>query len=210
MNRYPQSSIRTLLIAEAAGTWDRSKYSNFGQGQNMKKEHLVVALTAWFFFLSLLLPAGAALVTDSLMDRLSAGRPGLRSAPGWLSNQADVPLDLIRSTGDSPSAMQDPDRGTSVFPPGGAPFRDPKFSPLVRKVSFTSRDRTFARHESLPEQETHTPSAKARKTAENIPFPGPFFPSPLTESVTLLLLGCGMILLAGFGMKACRKLLSNH
>ncbi len=176
----------------------------------MCKKILIINLSACFFFLSLLVPVRAALVTGDLSTGFFPDRPGVQSVSGNLSSRSAGNHEMHQFTGGISSSVQYPNRGSRFFASDRDRSRYTKTFPVVERVSFKSGKHDFIDLGFRAPRETSNATAmKTGKTATDKRFPGPLFPSPINESVTLLLLGSGLILLAGFGRKAYRKLIST-
>jgi hypothetical protein len=176
----------------------------------MCKKILIANISACFFFLSLLVPVRAALVTGDLSTGFIPDRHWTQSVSGKLSFPSTGTHEIHQFTGETSSIAQYPNHRGRFFASDHDGSRYTKTFPVVERVSFKSGKHKFIDLGLMAPRETSNAMAmKNGKTATDKRFPGPLFPSPINEPVTLLLLGSGLILLAGFGMKKYRKLIST-
>jgi hypothetical protein len=176
----------------------------------MNKKILIVISSACFFCLTIFQPAGSKPVTYRAKGELSVvSRPleGNTGEPLGFSTIDGEKHSFPRgaAAGVGPAAFQRTvfaldyhvNRIGDTFPPvhilednrGAFDFVDFRFS--------TSRGDAF------------TKSKKSEIDPKGTNLPGKFIPFPVNESVMLLLIGSGLILLAGLGMKTYRKIISN-
>lgn len=169
----------------------------------------VIAILSAFFFLTLIQPAGSKTVAYRFTDELSIEVPALETITG-------ESLEFAAAYGEKHS-----------FLPMAAGLNPPKiervffsldykinrlgdaYHPVINRTVI-EKNRESANTRFAPSRINAFKRAKSTgRKVEAKELPGQMMPYPINESVMLLLIGSGLILLAGLGMRTYRKIISN-